>query len=601
MKYCLPLRKEERRRVASSEMEVMSWLHHVQVGLKKMSNCDAEDSGCPEREEQTGRKSLIRTLSDLEGGSSLGAGGERLTECKAGGSHRTGAGEVPNQDRIFVSVAAYRDPDTANTLQHLFLQATKPERVRVGVVWQLDFEKDAAFASLDVIDARFRQQVREIRLHYTEARGPCKARALAQSLWEGEAFFLQIDSHTRFRRGWDVSLRAMLEEAEALSTFGKAVLSTYPSGFEDAEDQDALPTLLCAKGFGPDGILRLKGCRIRPSALRNFPVAASDGNDVDAQSDGNRGPNVGDVIDIVARVCGIRPACASACPEGQVRHLRDPDDALGAVSRDPGSSQDPGLPPGLAKWSPGISLGPVAPGTLGLLETVCEGQKSHGPPTASQQAVLGGLPGPQGLDRSDDPTAGPRGDPAEVENAPLGSVPVPECLRDRPMVPPASEGLLDWRERGGSGDRRAGRVCRSLFWAAGFSFSRSAFLQEVPYDPDLPWLFFGEETAMLARMWTCGWDVYCPLSPVVFHNWSRSGRPTFSADVPADQGAKAASQAKVRALLRGERGGKHGLGTQRSIQQFWESIGVDFVNEKISPAAARGGLPDDSALLSDLS
>jgi [Skp1-protein]-hydroxyproline N-acetylglucosaminyltransferase len=74
--------------------------------------------------------------------------------------------------------------------------------------------------------------VREIRLHYIEATGPCKARALAQTLWAGEGFFLQIDSHTRFRSGWDAALRAMLAEAEAIVKFGKAVISTYPSGFE---------------------------------------------------------------------------------------------------------------------------------------------------------------------------------------------------------------------------------------------------------------------------------------------------------------------------------------------------------------------------------
>ena len=34
---------------------------------------------------------------------------------------------------------------------------------------------------------------------------------------------------------------------------------------------------------------------------------------------------------------------------------------------------------------------------------------------------------------------------------------------------------------------------------------------QVPYDPDLPFLFFGEEMSMLARMWTNGWDVMAPI------------------------------------------------------------------------------------------
>lgn len=36
-----------------------------------------------------------------------------------------------------------------------------------------------------------------------------------------------------------------------------------------------------------------------------------------------------------------------------------------------------------------------------------------------------------------------------------------------------------------------------------------AYMQ-VAYDAHLPFLFFGEEMSMLARMWTAGWDVMAP-------------------------------------------------------------------------------------------
>jgi hypothetical protein len=39
----------------------------------------------------------------------------------------------------------------------------------------------------------------------------------------------------------------------------------------------------------------------------------------------------------------------------------------------------------------------------------------------------------------------------------------------------------------------------SPLWAAGFNFSESSVLIEVPYDPLLPQLFFGEELSMAAR------------------------------------------------------------------------------------------------------
>lgn len=35
-------------------------------------------------------------------------------------------------------------------------------------------------------------QVRQVILDAGEATGPCKARALAQQLWDGEEFYLQV-------------------------------------------------------------------------------------------------------------------------------------------------------------------------------------------------------------------------------------------------------------------------------------------------------------------------------------------------------------------------------------------------------------------------
>jgi [Skp1-protein]-hydroxyproline N-acetylglucosaminyltransferase len=40
----------------------------------------------------------------------------------------------------------------------------------------------------------------------------------------------------------------------------------------------------------------------------------------------------------------------------------------------------------------------------------------------------------------------------------------------------------------------------SPLWAAGFSFSDSTMIQEVPYSSALPFLFFGEEISMAARL-----------------------------------------------------------------------------------------------------
>ena len=125
-------------------------------------------------------------------------------------------------------------------------------------------------------------QLRQVILDSSEANGPCKARALAQRLWDEEEFVLQIDSHMRFVPGWDASLLCQLRQAGAAAGHDRLVLSSYPPGYESQGPgavllPDSLPAVLCASHFGPDGLLRLgaRKLRARPDApLPSFFWAA---------------------------------------------------------------------------------------------------------------------------------------------------------------------------------------------------------------------------------------------------------------------------------------------------------------------------------------
>jgi len=64
-------------------------------------------------------------------------------------------------------------------------------------------------------------------------------------------------------------------------------------------------------------------------------------------------------------------------------------------------------------------------------------------------------------------------------------------------------------------------------WGACFSFSEGDMLHDAPYDPYTPFLFFGEEMDIWARMYTHGWKVYAPSTPICFTSFDRSYRPTF--------------------------------------------------------------------------
>jgi len=67
---------------------------------------------------------------------------------------------------IFVSIAAYRDPECQWTMCDLFKQADAPDVVTVGVVWQIDAVEDAAFVRVAGASKRHRQ-VRELPVGLT--------------------------------------------------------------------------------------------------------------------------------------------------------------------------------------------------------------------------------------------------------------------------------------------------------------------------------------------------------------------------------------------------------------------------------------------------
>jgi [Skp1-protein]-hydroxyproline N-acetylglucosaminyltransferase len=324
-----------------------------------------------------------------------------------------------SSETIFVSIAAYRDEETRWMIHDLYQKASQPDRVTVGIVWQVDLEKDAELMKPVGGSNYGNHQVRETVMDYRDAEGPCLARHLAQQLWRGEGYYLQLDSHMRFVPGWDSICLQQLQAAEDHCGSKRVVLSTYPPDYHGLGASASIPdtllapvTLLCAQGFNSDGFLTFVAKTMKRESLRvDSPVPCS-------------------------------------------------------------------------------------------------------------------------------------------------------------------------------------------FWAAGFSFSRSHLIQEVPYSRELPHLFFGEEVYQLTRMWTRDWRIFAPSVPILFHKYERSSRlHTFQSDV-LDPSIRRKSQEKVLRVLKGltdepEEGWRvgetWGLGTEHTLESMQVSIGVVFCSQTVNEAATWGG------------
>lgn len=125
---------------------------------------------------------------------------------------------------IFISIASYCDPMLAFTLASARSQAADPSRVYIGVV-----EQAVAGQALHQGDEWSREHLRWTRVDALDARGPCWARALGMALYQGEDWYLQIDSHTWFEPGWDERLVAWGRRCTAQNP--RALLTCYPNPF----------------------------------------------------------------------------------------------------------------------------------------------------------------------------------------------------------------------------------------------------------------------------------------------------------------------------------------------------------------------------------
>lgn len=155
--------------------------------------------------------------------------------------------------RIFIQIAAYRDPELRNTIRDCIEQAEFPENLRFGICWQhnlndewdtLDeYKNDSRFNIIDV-DSR-------------KGKGTCWARHLIQHLYCEEEYTLAIDSHMRFVKNWDTKCINMIKQLQDRG-HEKPLLTAYTTSFNpenDPEGREKEPWKMIFDRFIPEGAI----------------------------------------------------------------------------------------------------------------------------------------------------------------------------------------------------------------------------------------------------------------------------------------------------------------------------------------------------------
>lgn len=175
----------------------------------------------------------------------------------------------PDRPDLYVQIPAYRDAELVPTLLDLYAQASRPERLRVRVMWQ------RADAERLPEDLRSLPGLEIDEVAAATSQGCNWARRRLQEAWDGERYTLLLDSHHRFVTGWDDVAVTMLEHVRAAGT-AKPVLTGYLPGYDPVDDlyRSAQPHRLYPYSREGGVLTRLRSWVIRDSGSLVEPVPA---------------------------------------------------------------------------------------------------------------------------------------------------------------------------------------------------------------------------------------------------------------------------------------------------------------------------------------
>lgn len=155
------------------------------------------------------------------------------------------------QDKIYIQIASYRDPELLPTIADALDKAEYPKNLVFGICWQHSPYDEWDNLDLYREDPRFRI----IDMDYRDAKGVPYARNLLNKSWKDEKYTLQLDSHHRFEKNWDTELIKILEDLRK-DGYKKPLLSSYLPSYDPQNDPGGRinePWIMEFDRFAPEG------------------------------------------------------------------------------------------------------------------------------------------------------------------------------------------------------------------------------------------------------------------------------------------------------------------------------------------------------------
>jgi hypothetical protein len=132
-------------------------------------------------------------------------------------------------DKIFISIASYRDDQTVPTVIDCLKKAKFPSRLVFGICLQQDKNE------IDTSYLDNHSQIKIINYHWKNSLGTCWARhQIQKQLISDETYYFQLDSHHRFAENWDEWLIDTYEELK--EKYNKPIIGGYCPSYFASDD-----------------------------------------------------------------------------------------------------------------------------------------------------------------------------------------------------------------------------------------------------------------------------------------------------------------------------------------------------------------------------
>lgn len=161
---------------------------------------------------------------------------------------------------IFISMPSLPDSELFNTINSAYKNSSNPDSIYFGIHFSYSDAKDLKpvkdFVSNNKNISLIEKKISKNKKKNRGSIGTGVSRCASSSLYSGQDYFFQTDSHMIFDNDWDKKLISLHNEAKDFSKNNKVVLTGYPG-----------PHI-----YQEDGIFRSKKPRY-PKFLRNYMFA----------------------------------------------------------------------------------------------------------------------------------------------------------------------------------------------------------------------------------------------------------------------------------------------------------------------------------------